>query len=66
MSKLVLSAPLIFLALTDPKRGPPLLRAVLQVVKEQGLEVGDGWGQYVYEQATNRPKDESVSYNILK
>jgi hypothetical protein len=49
MSKLFLSAPLIFLVLADQKRGPPALRAILAIVAANGVDIGGGLGKLSYD-----------------
>ena len=45
MSEIALSPPIIFLVLLDSKRGKPLLCAILSILKETGLPMGDGWAE---------------------
>lgn len=71
MTDTLMSAPHIFLDITDPVRGPSLLRAILAVVTEAGLELDDDgdenscWGQYFYESPDDRPDVEQSFYNLL-
>jgi hypothetical protein len=59
MSNLLMSAPLVFLVLTDPIRGPLLLRAMLAIVTENGLEVeGEDWGDCKHDELDDRPASE--------
>jgi hypothetical protein len=45
--------------LTDPIRGPSLLRATLAIVAENGLEVeGEDWGDYKHDELDDRPASE--------
>ena len=65
MSNLLMSAPLVFLVLTDPVRGPLLLRAILAIVTENGLNIEDAnWGDYKHE-VEERPILEQHWYTLL-
>jgi hypothetical protein len=57
MSKLFLSAPLIFLVLVDQKRGPPAL-AILGIVAANCVDIGGGWGKFHYDPPEDRPEIE--------
>jgi hypothetical protein len=65
MSHLLMSTPLVFLILTDAVRGPLLLRAILAIVTENGLNIeGDGWGDYEHE-VEEKPTSEQDWYSLL-
>ncbi len=60
-----MSTPLVFLVLTDPVRGPLLLRAILAIVTENGLNIeGEDWGDYGHE-VEERPTSEQHWYTLL-
>jgi hypothetical protein len=67
MSRLLLSAPMIFVVLVNPIRGPSLLRAILAIVNANNYDIGEGWGEYEYAppRADNRPEEEAVFYDLL-
>ena len=66
MSDLLMSAPLVFLVLTDPVRGPSLLRAILAIVTESGLDLGgEDWGDYEFDEVDDRPASERHWYILL-
>jgi hypothetical protein len=64
MSKLFLSAPLIFLVLVDQKRGPPAL-AILGIVAANCVDIGGGWGKFHYDPPEDRPEIEHKFYDLL-
>ena len=61
-------APIIFLLLSDPVRGPALLRVVIAILKENDYhDVGDGWGEFIPSQdADNESGLEQSYYNLLQ
>jgi hypothetical protein len=66
MSRLLLSAPMIFVVLVNPTQGPSLLRAILAIVNANNYNIGNGWGEYEYAPPmADRPEDETVFYNLL-
>jgi hypothetical protein len=63
MSHILMSIPLVLL--TDPVRGPLLLRAILAIVTENGLNIeGEDWGDYGHE-VEERPTSEQHWYTLL-
>ena len=65
MSSKLLSAPVVFLLLRDPVRGPSLLRAVLSVLALNDFPLGEGWGVHVYPPPLKRPAEEQVLVDLL-
>ena len=65
MSALLLSPPLIFLVFCDPVRGPPLLRATLAVMRNEGFDLGKGWGDAMEEGTREMPANELVFFKLL-
>jgi hypothetical protein len=65
MTKLLMSAPVAFLVLTDPLCGPLLLQTMLAIVTENGLIIeGEDWGDYKYE-VEERPTSEQHWCTLL-
>ena len=44
----LLKAPMIYLAIMDPKFGPSVLRAILALVKENGVDIDEATTAYDY------------------
>ena len=66
--------PVILLLLTNQRRGPNFLRAVLSVLHEYSdrvpgvsliLDAGNAYGTYVYDSSNDRPPDEQFFYQLL-
>mmetsp|Transcript_34380 Transcript_34380/g.75261 ORF Transcript_34380/g.75261 Transcript_34380/m.75261 type:complete len:117 (+) Transcript_34380:779-1129(+) len=49
MTSLLLSVPMLFLAMSHPDRGTDFLRATLAVLSDNGIDVGEGFGPYQYD-----------------
>lgn len=71
MSDNLLSAPLIFMVLSHPIRGPALIQATVEIMNDLGEETGNGWNGYQGERPStvqyfydllNTDKEESVHY----
>ena len=70
-----LKTPCFLLVLTNRKRGPPFLCAVLSVLCKHSdrvpdnvaliNDVGDQWGRYIYESNHERNEDEKLWYDLL-
>jgi hypothetical protein len=60
----LLSPPLIYLASTYMPKGPSILRVLLGLVTQEGVQLpGEGWGRYEYEDSPNgRPEKEQWWY----
>ncbi|KAL7537286.1 LOW QUALITY PROTEIN: hypothetical protein ACHAXR_010421 [Thalassiosira sp. AJA248-18] len=70
----LLKPPVVLLMLAYRKRGSPFLRATLSVLHENSArvpgvtlinDVGDDWGHYIYNVASERPPNEKVWYNLF-
>ena len=66
--------PVLLLLLTNRKRGPDFLRAVLSVLHDNSLmasdvtlirDTGDDYGTYIYDNRNDRPPDEQKWYDLL-